>query len=119
MDVQGQDAPIQESDPGYMYQDAPESRTSLWKWMLVGLVIAYVLGSGYFIVVMKARLERLEHSDESARGGLHELNQRLSTVQASMKLSPRSLGSQRKSSRSGRATCNGSSAPLKPVWPSN
>jgi len=92
MDVQGQDAPIQESDPGHMYQDAPESRTSLWKWILVGLVIAYVLGSGYFIVVMKARLERLEHSDENARGGLHELNQRLSTVQASNEALASQLG---------------------------
>ena len=55
---------------------------SIWKWIVVAMAVLYVAGSIYFIVDMRGRLQKLEHSSDSLRGDVHELNRKLVDAQA-------------------------------------
>jgi outer membrane murein-binding lipoprotein Lpp len=59
-----------------------ERQNTVWKWLVWLLAVVYVAGSIYFIVDLRGRLQHVEHSSETLRGNVHELNTRLSDAQA-------------------------------------
>lgn len=73
---------------------SPQNRT--WKWIVVVAALAYVAFSLWFMLDMRSRLRRLEHSDETIKGSLLEFNKRLGATQASAETLASQLGVTRK-----------------------
>jgi outer membrane murein-binding lipoprotein Lpp len=59
-----------------------QRQNTIWKWVVWVFAVLYVAGSIYFIVDLRGRLERVEHSSESLHGDVHELNRKLGDAQA-------------------------------------
>lgn len=57
-------------------------QNTLWKWVVWVFAVVYVAASIYFIVDLRGRLQHVEHSSESLRGDVHELNRKLGDAQA-------------------------------------
>lgn len=57
-------------------------QNTIWKWIVWVFAVLYVAGSIYFIIDLRGRLEHVEHSSESLRGDVHELNRKLGDAQA-------------------------------------
>lgn len=57
-------------------------QNTVWKWVVWVFALLYVAGSIYFIIDLRGRLERVEHSSESLHGDVHELNRKLGDAQA-------------------------------------
>jgi len=55
---------------------------AIWKWIVLAMAVLYVAGSIYFIVDLRGRLQKVEHSSESLHGDVHELNRKLGDAQA-------------------------------------
>jgi outer membrane murein-binding lipoprotein Lpp len=55
---------------------------NVWKWVVVVMAALYIAGSIYFIVDIRGRLRKLEHSSDSLRVDVHELNRKLGDAQA-------------------------------------
>jgi hypothetical protein len=71
-------------------------QNKIWKWIVVVVAILYVLGSIYFLVDMRGRLERLERGQESSRSSLYDLNKRLTNTQANTETLASQLGMTKK-----------------------
>ncbi|HTM40574.1 MAG TPA: hypothetical protein VL177_06670 [Terriglobales bacterium] len=59
-----------------------QRQNTIWKWVVLVFAVLYVAGSIYFIVDLRGRLDRVEHSSESLHGDVHELNRKLGDAQA-------------------------------------
>ncbi|HJT01281.1 MAG TPA: hypothetical protein VJ756_19460 [Terriglobales bacterium] len=59
-----------------------QRQNTIWKWVVWVFAVLYVAGSIYFIVDLRGRLERVEHSSDSLHGDVHELNRKLGDAQA-------------------------------------
>jgi outer membrane murein-binding lipoprotein Lpp len=72
------------SQPQYVSPEVQRAQrqNTIWKWVVWVFAALYVAGSIYFIVDLRGRLERVEHSSESLRGDVHELNRKLGDAQA-------------------------------------
>src|SRR5579862_664798 len=57
-------------------------QNTVWKWVVWVFAALYVAGSVYFIIDLRGRLEHVEHSSDSLRGDVHELNRKLGDAQA-------------------------------------
>ncbi|HLK34894.1 MAG TPA: hypothetical protein VKT29_17485 [Terriglobales bacterium] len=57
-------------------------QNTVWKWVVWLFALVYVAGSIYFIVDLRDRLQRVEHSSETLHGDVHELNRKLGDAQA-------------------------------------
>ena len=57
-------------------------QNTVWKWVVWVFAVVYVAASIYFIVDLRGRLQHVEHSSESLRGDVHELNRKLGDAQA-------------------------------------
>ena len=57
-------------------------QNTVWKWIVWVFAVVYVAASVYFIVDLRGRLDRVEHSSESLHGDVHELNRKLGDAQA-------------------------------------
>ncbi len=88
-----QQAPYQPAQQYYQQPPAPaqyaspevqraQRQNAIWKWVVWVFAVLYVAGSIYFIVDLRGRLERVEHSSESLHGDVHELNRKLGDAQA-------------------------------------
>ncbi|MGE5206549.1 MAG: hypothetical protein ACM3PW_13110 [Chlamydiota bacterium] len=61
---------------------AARRQNTVWKWVVWVFALLYVAGSVYFILELRGRLEKVEHSSESLRGDVRELNHKLGDAQA-------------------------------------
>ncbi len=70
--------------PQYVSPEVQAARrqNTVWKWIVWVFALFYVAGSVYFIVDLRGRLDKVEHSSESLRGDVHELNRKLGDAQA-------------------------------------
>lgn len=57
-------------------------QNTIWKWVVLAMAVLYVAGSIYFIVDLRGRLQKVEHSSETLRGDVHELNRKVGDAQA-------------------------------------
>ncbi|HEU5337320.1 MAG TPA: hypothetical protein VFU27_15220 [Terriglobales bacterium] len=74
----------QPSSAQYIPPEVQRARhqNTVWKWIVWGFAVVYVAASIYFIIDLRGRLEHVEHSSESLRGDVHELNRKLGDAQA-------------------------------------
>lgn len=72
------------SQPQYASAEVQRAQrqNTIWKWVVWAFAVLYVAGSIYFIVDLRGRLTRVEHSSESLHGDVHELNRKLGDAQA-------------------------------------
>ena len=72
------------AQPQYVSPEAQQAQrqNTIWKWVVWVFAALYVAGSIYFIVDLRGRLERVEHSSDSLHGDVHELNRKLGDAQA-------------------------------------
>ncbi len=70
--------------PQYVPAEVQTARrqNTIWKWIVWVFALFYVAGSVYFIVDLRGRLDKVEHSSESLHGDVHELNRKLGDAQA-------------------------------------
>jgi outer membrane murein-binding lipoprotein Lpp len=61
---------------------AARRQNTIWKWVVWVFALLYVAGSVYFILDLRGRLQKVEHSSESLRGDVRELNHKLGDAQA-------------------------------------
>jgi outer membrane murein-binding lipoprotein Lpp len=61
---------------------AARRQNTVWKWVVWVFAVLYVAGSVYFILDLRGRLQKVEHSSESLRGDVRELNHKLGDAQA-------------------------------------
>jgi hypothetical protein len=54
----------------------------IWKWVVWVFAVVYIAASVYFIIDLRGRLDHVEHSSDSLRGDVHELNRKLGDAQA-------------------------------------
>ena len=72
------------AQPQYVSPEAQRAQrqNNIWKWVVWAFAVLYVAGSIYFIIDLRGRLDRVEHSSESLHGDVHELNRKLGDAQA-------------------------------------
>ena len=72
------------AQPHYVSAEAQRAQrqNNIWKWVVWAFAVVYVAGSIYFIIDLRGRLDRVEHSSESLHGDVHELNRKLGDAQA-------------------------------------